>query len=43
MPDCRHHCDHCAPDAWHDCIRPRGHSGYHSCQPDPDDVEDTDA
>ncbi len=25
-------CDHCRPDDWHGCARPRGHSGYHSCQ-----------
>jgi hypothetical protein len=28
---CVEPCDHCAPDAWHQCVKPYGHSGFHSC------------
>ncbi len=34
---CSQPCDHCRPDEWHGCVRPKGDGGYHSCQRDPED------
>lgn len=30
---CAEPCDHCRPDLWHGCVKAKGHSGYHGCQP----------
>lgn len=40
MNTCPNPCDHCCPDLWHDCVRPAGHSGYHSCQPYQEDCQE---
>ena len=31
---CEDVCDHCRPEAFHQCVRRKGHRGYHGCVPD---------
>lgn len=40
MTRCPSHCDHCAPDDFHSCRRPKGHRGFHSCTPSDRDTRD---
>lgn len=41
VSECTHPCDHCRPEFWHGCVRPAGHAGYHGCEPDPSDYDES--